>query len=693
MKRKISLILATIILLTTIPSNTFAEKGQDKGLKEAILRSKELFNIGIEYDKFDQSINTVNKTTIFNLNWSDKEDKLGSINLSITMDGTVLSYNKWEPSYGEQEIKLPSISKEEGLEIANDFIKKASPKLSDKIKYQDRSELLNINSDSYSYDFIRIENDLPYYNNNISVSVDNSTGQVKNYNANWDMDLTLIDTKNIITLEKAKSLYKEKIGLDLIYKSTYEKGEPKIFLVYAPLNKNLGINAKDGELGLIQRGYGIYESTKDMAVEERAGTPELSPEEEKAIEEISSLIPKEEAEKIAREILELDEEYNLTSINLFKSRKNDDEYNWMMSFEKKADENNFYASISINAKTKKLLNFFKDRPTNEDEKVKLNKEQSLNLAKEFIKKFNQDNYNQIELRENPIDTNHKEEKQYNFDFIRKIDNAYVEEDGISINVDAVNGKIKQYRLNWNNKEFSSKDNIISLDKAYDALFNEIELELKYVDDIYDEKSKDKKEAMLVYGLKNDIPGNIDPISGLVLNDNGKVYDEPKITHYKDIGNSYAKDKINILAQYGIALSGENFKPKEKIIQKDFLYLLLKSKDSYYGIEDSEDDLYRQLIYMGIIKEEEKSPEKIVTKEEAVKYLIRSLNYGKVADLDHIYKDIFTDSKDISPELKGYISIAYGLEIIQGYNGNLNPKVELKREDGANMIYNLLFNGN
>ena len=693
MKRKLSLILASIILLTTIPSNAFADKSQDKGLKEAIIRSKELFNIGSEYNKFDQSINTVDNTTIFYLNWSDTEDKLGSINLSITMDGTVLSYNKFEPAYGEKEIRLPSISKDEGLKIANDFIKKVSPKVSDKIKYRDRSELLNVNSDSYSYDFLRVENDIPYYNNNINVSVDNSTGEVKNYYVNWDMELSFVDTKEIITIEKAKSLYKEKVGLDLIYKSSYDKGEPKIFLVYAPLNKNLGINAKDGELGLIQRGYGIYETTKDMAVEERAGTPELSPEEEKAIEEISSLISKEEAEKIAREILELDEEDNLTNINLFKSWKNHDEYNWTMSFEKNLDEKSFYSSISINAKTKKLLNFFKDTPINGDEKVKLNKEESLNLAKEFIRKFNQDNYNEIELRENPIDPNLKEEKQYNFDFIRKIDNAYVEEDGISINVDAVNSNVKQYRLNWTNKDFPSKDKVISLDKAYDVLFNDIELELKYVDDLHDEKSKDKKEAILIYGLKNDKSGNIDPISGLILNDDGKPYEEAKVNNYKDIEKSYAKDKINILAQYGISLSGENFKPKDKIIQKDFLYLLLKSKDSYYGREDSEDDLYRQLMNMGIIKEGEKSPEKLVTKEEAVKYLIRSLNYGKVADLTHIYKDIFKDTKDISPELKGYISIAYGLEIIQGYNGNLNPKAELKREDGASMIYNLLFKGN
>ncbi|NMB27766.1 MAG: S-layer homology domain-containing protein, partial [Tissierellia bacterium] len=56
------------------------------------------------------------------------------------------------------------------------------------------------------------------------------------------------------------------------------------------------------------------------------------------------------------------------------------------------------------------------------------------------------------------------------------------------------------------------------------------------------------------------------------------------------------------------------------------------------------------------------------------------------------KDLFKDTKDIDPKLKGYVSIAYGLRIVEGAGGKLNPKAELKREDGANMIYNYLFRG-
>lgn len=701
MKRKISLVLALIMVLTIIPSNIFAEVSHDKQLKEAIIKSKELFNIGSEYDKFNQSISSRDGETVFYLNWSDSKEKLGNINVSITAEGLILNYGKWEPTYGEQATKLPSISKEEGLEIAEAFIKKVSPNLAGNIRYIDTLEPLNIYSNSYNYHFVRIENGIPYYNNNIEIQLDNSTGEINNYYNNWDMDLEFIDTKDIISLEKAEELYKEKIGLDLIYKLGYRDMGQNVFLIYGPLNRDLGINAKDGEIAPVYGDYGLYNKfSQDLGGRGSFDleSAELSPDEEKAIDDISGLISKEEAEKIARETLELDEEYNLNNINLYTSWRNDDEYTWDMYFLKNANDKAYFTDVSINAKTKKLIRFYRSSPIDSDEKAQYNREESLNIAKEFIKKFNSENYSEIELREDLANMNSfEEQKRYSFQFVRKIDNAYVENDGVAIYIDAVNGKVEQYGLTWTNKDFPSNGDVIELDKAYDVLFNDIEIELKYTTgygyDIYGRDPTEKKEAVLVYGLKSDKPANIDANTGNILSDGGEVYKEPRIIRYKDIEGSYARDKINILAQYGITLAGEEFKPKEKIIQKDFLYLLAKAKYPYYGIGDSEDNLYKQLINMGVIKENEKSPEKIVTKEEAVKYIIRALQYDKIADLTEIYKDIFNDTKDITPELKGYISIAYGLGIVQGYNGNLNPKAELKRQDAANMIYNLLFSDN
>ena len=134
---------------------------------------------------------------------------------------------------------------------------------------------------------------------------------------------------------------------------------------------------------------------------------------------------------------------------------------------------------------------------------------------------------------------------------------------------------------------------------------------------------------MVYGLKSEKPANIDANTGTILNHSGEPFKISTITSYSDIDKSYAKDKINILAQYGIALPGTEFKPKEKIKQQDFLYLLSKANDPYFEIDSSKDNFYNYMINLGIIKEDEKNPEKIVTKEEGIKYIIRALKYDKV----------------------------------------------------------------
>ena len=271
--------------------------------------------------------------------------------------------------------------------------------------------------------------------------------------------------------------------------------------------------------------------------------------------------------------------------------------------------------------------------------------------------------------------------------------AYVLDDAIRVSVDLTEGKIVEYEMDWYNGKLPSKDKVISIDEAYNILFDQIGMEVRYtVPNRYEKTDNKKLEAILVYGLKKDKPNDIDANTGKILNYEGIPYEKREKISYKDIEKSYAKDKINILTQYGIGFSGNEFKHSEKLNQRDFLFLLAKANNSYLSsdISNNDEKLYSYLINTGIVKDDEKAPKKIMTKEEAIKYIIRALKYDKVADLNNIYKDLFKDTKDINPELKGYVSIAYGLKIVEGSNGYLRPKAELKREDGANLIYNFLF---
>jgi len=684
------------MILTLIPFSSFAQQNFDKQLKEAIIKSKKLFNIGSEYDKFEHNINSYDGNTVFYLNWSDSKGKLGNIDVSLTLDGTVLSYGKWKPYFGDDKPKLPKVSKEEGLKLAKDFIKKVSPKFANNIQYVDNNETLNPNSDSYYYYFVRTVNGIPYSENSIDISVDNTTGEVKNYYTNWDMNVAFPNAKDMISKEKAKELYKDKIGLKLLIKSSYnfdlDGQKPNIYLIYGPLDTDLGINAKNGEIAFFRNDFRAYDKACGGKGAEEA---ELNPDEQEAVDSIAGLISKEEAEKVGRELLKIDSEYKIEYISLHKNWRSKDNYTWNMSFVKKVDSKEFYASIDIDAKTKELVQFNKYGYVDPNKKVQYKEDEALKIAKEYISKMNPDKVNLIEYKKNynyyrPVE---EEQTEYRFEFVRKEKDAYVINNGIEVSVDTRDGSINEYRISWGEDKLPFQDKVIPIDKAYDILFNDIGMELKYINpNGYDGKySTEKKEAVLVYGLKNEKPANIDANTGTILDCQGKPFKLPTVISYSDIDKSYAKEKINILAQYGIALPGNEFKPSDKMVQSDFLYLLAKANGSYFELDDSKDTIYNYLINIGIVKENEKAPEKIITKEEAIKYIIRALKYDKIADLTEIYTELFKDTKDISPELKGYVSIAYGLKIVEGNNGYFKPKTELKREDGASMIFNYLFN--
>ncbi len=56
----------------------------------------------------------------------------------------------------------------------------------------------------YSYNFIRVENDITFNENNVYVNVDTQTGEVTSFNINWEKDLEFPDPKGIISKEEAK---------------------------------------------------------------------------------------------------------------------------------------------------------------------------------------------------------------------------------------------------------------------------------------------------------------------------------------------------------------------------------------------------------------------------------------------------------------------------------------------------------
>ncbi len=706
--KKLTSVLLTVILLTgvLVPSFCYGENLKNNQLEESILLAKTKLDIPEELTKFDYDVYTSNGKTSWHMRWYSEQSNDGQIYVTVDEKGNINNYSYYNPKQQINEIKFPKYSKDEAKTIAEDFINKIDQQLLNQVEYEDTNQMLNMSSSLYKFDFIRKINNIPYYSNRITIQVDKNFGYVRYYNRNWDDDLSFPEPEEIVSKIEAQNSYKEKLGLELVYKCNYDDEEINPYLVYTTkYNTNYCIDAFSGEKFKINQNYYACENVKDKSEEKdlynnSRNISNLSPEELKAIKEVDDLLSKEEVESIARntEILELDETYELKNISLNKDWPIRTELIWYLSFIKESNDNinNKYASIKINAKTGEIKDFYISNQEYKNTEAKFSKKECERKTEEFLKSFIPNKYSQVEFDKIYDESQTYDNKlvtAYTFKYIRKINGISFKDNYIIVRYNPVDGKVISFNLKWYNLEFTSNDKVIDIKNIYENFFEQIGLKLQYKSNSEDSiiplrKGQDNLEntTNLVYAIYTDKPLCFDAITGSILNNDGTVYKEEKPIEYNDIESHYAEKQINVLAEYNIGFDINQFKPNQIITQKDFFVLYMKAIGYNYM---DEEEMYDYLIRQKIIDEKEKLPEAEIKRIEAVKYLIRALKYEKIAEMSEMFNCPFDDVNLISPELKGYVTIAKGLGIINGSNGIFSPNDGLKRADAAIIIYNLL----
>ena len=716
MKKRFTTFIALILIsIFVLPVGAMSADGGTKGLETAIKKAKSLLDIkdDSDYDVFNYNIDSQGGKTIYNLSWEDTKNKLGSIYVSIDLNNRILNYHSYKPS--DENVKqpsLPKITKEEALKMSNQFMQKVAPWLSNKVKLTENNMPIYVGDSYFNFNYYRVENGIPFMQNNVNITINNRTGNVTDFNCNWDDSISFPDTKNVMFQDKAEDYYSKKLGLKLIYKLNIDRDNIKPYLIYTNVYEGRYIDAKTGEIvrgGIYGPYYGKQYATNEDAkgVAENDASPiNLSPKEKKAVEDSSNFINEAKAEEAARKALNIDKSYKLNRINLYGVWMNKSDYSWDMNFSKDGANNNI--SISLDAKTGEILSFYKYADPNTSKPIKYDKEKALKIAKDYINKIQPSKYKEVEY----TDWNEQEAylrdpdgkpTQYSFMFNRKANGAYFIDNGFNVTVDAISGSVIGYNYNWYKGSLPSTKDIIPISKANSILFKEIGLTKQYIG-IFTQDSKGKvippipqngkQTIKLVYGLNPKKAVNIDAVSGKLLDYFGAPYDEVSVPNYTDINSSNIKDIINLLAQYGISLPGDKFKPNENITQADFLYLVAKTFNYYentrtYDKTKKQDQLYEYLINKGIVKKDEKSPSSNVSRQDAAKFLVRALGYDSVANIKGIYTLPFIDKDKINTELVGHVSIAYGLNIIKDTNGYINPTDATTRSQAIVFIYNVL----
>lgn len=712
MKRLLAILITVMfVLAAAIPYAVLAQTNSKIELKQAIEIAKEKLNLPTDGYSFSSNYYEGDGNKTWYLTWISSTN--GSITVNVNADtGEITGYSFYKPDNSSNSV-IPKYSRDDAKKVAVDFLNKVIPEKFKETKEQESDDYLGLSpkiaySNAYSFNFAQVVNGITFGGNHITIEVNKNTLEVQSYYLTWNDNYNFPDPKLAISKDKAIEIYKNNNSLRLqynvVYKDVYGNNDPKpqAILVYTLVN-NQPIDAISGTV-LPQNYYGpMIGGTGGMSTKSADSQSVLSPEEQKAVDDISKYISKDKAIQIVKEKLPftIGSQYNLTSSNLFKNSSNSDSAIWDFGWSYSDGNSYNYITASVDATTGELMTFTRNDSSENNvqgKTPKYTKDQLKGIAEEYLTKIQPDKFKQMEYQDVP--TSPYDKSPYmSFNYVYMANGIQCPFDSIYIGVNKYTGDIVSYNYSWINLNLPDSKNLISLDNAYDTLFKNSDLQLTYIiyyapDKVYDTPPQDVK---LVYQLNN-FNGLIDAKTGDYVDFSGNPIEKDKSNQFTDIAGNWAEKDILLLLQYGI-VDGKDGKymPNDYILQKDFIKMLVKSSQPNSIIiplssndDENYENYYNVAINNKIITESEKKPDSKVTRQEAAKFIVRSLGLKYIADINDIYTlDFLKDANSVDSSLKGYVAIAYGLNLMKGNNGYFNPNGDLTRAEAASILVRYL----
>lgn len=711
MKRMLACIITLAMIFTLVnPGTAFARSEQKIKLTEAIDSAKSLLDIKTDNYNFNYNYNeNLNGLSTWELNWSSKNSTGGGINVSVNSEtGEILNFNSWDPYTGQTPTKIPKYSKEKAYAEVQKFISKVAPtKFSQTILKENKVTPYDmpLNSDTYSFNFVREINGLDFSENGINVSIDKNTLKIRNYTLTWDNG-PFADPAKVIGTDSAKAAFAKKLGLELAYNiiTDYNSKTQTPILVYSLKDGGSTIDALTGEV-LSNNSQIMYSEAFDKAVSTNMANSK-TPEEQTSVDNSNKYISKEAALAVAKKYVTLDDTIKLNSSNLYVNDI-DNSATWNFYWDKSdsAKQTYSYLSANVDAITGKIKAFSmsgndfypaKDAPAN------YTTAQAITIAENFLKELEPDKFKTTSMVDNtypnvptPVVTALND---YNFSYVGNSNGAKCSFNNFNIGINAYTGKVMNYNMSWNDVKLPSADGIMKLQDAYNKLYEKAKFNLKYIKIYNNDNGKyGNSEIKLAYVL-DDFTGMLDAKEGTFLDGNGKPVVAIKAIKYTDIKGNESENDINLLVDMGIIDdTSDTYNPSSPILQKDLIKMLVKTLGQNYVVDNVTkkdnntiyDPYYTTAIQKNIITEAQKKPEEKITRQEGAKLVIRTMGLGYLGEAGSIYNLTVKDTGLISSKYKGYVALATGLNILTPISGNFYGTKTLTRGQTATMLVNYL----
>lgn len=601
----------------------------------------------------------------------------------------------YQPANAEDALFPAKVTKEKAKEAALAFLKKF-PESSeyqlnnDLIDYFPSNQLLT-EPVRYTFSFVKTKNSIPITDQSMQITV-LGNGEVSDFYRNFGSSPSAAydDAAKVLSKNEVMKKMKEKLSVDLQYRidADFRTGEKQVNLVYQPSFDVFGVHALSGEWQTLN-GFSA-DLPKERKIEPIAAQP-LGPK--------HASFSLSDAKAFAEKLLKIDSEDIKLRIETVDERKN---YNGqeVISVQYMYEHRNggTGTDLELDKNTGEIIQYhdIKSELLSENNKSKKNgqtlaQEDALNQAVSYLKQYSP-SYLHNYVMPNGEAFYDKNRDTYHFTFLRVVNGILVSGDQLSVTVSG-DGTLLGLNVNHSDiKNWPSADKVIAKEKAHAKYFEQLSLDLSYIND-----SQKDHHYNLVYTpeyYKN-------PFS--YLDANTGEWNISQKNNLPVISHPTAEKELNYLIQSGIidVQDMKKFDANAKITKGAALEVILKSLTYFYhdfypgqaNTSQSFDNIkpdhpmyqvVERAVTLGLIKKEGKTinlDEKL-TKEELAVWYIRLLGLEQAAKNQGIYQLKFADAKDVNKANIGYVALAHSLGLLTTSNNKFNPKQEVNYADLA-----------
>ncbi|SHH33048.1 YcdB/YcdC domain-containing protein [Desulfosporosinus lacus] len=715
--RHLNIVVVCMLFLQLLvyPVNTLGSEKSVITVEQAVQTVKDNFSIPENYTQLSTGYNEYNDRATYSLNWHAVEQPGGSFNAEVdAISGEILNISQWNEQL-KPSFKLPVLSSEDTLKIATDLVAKLVSKHQSEMQLvTDKQQVFLLNNSqpfTYNFRWIRIVNGVPFPENGVNVSVSGEDGRVINYNYNWTEDLVFPVASNIVSPEKARQVFTDTPMLELQYflppvMNPQTKEPQRILLVYQLTNKYYGgaVDALTGKPVTLDKPALAYKSSssagsisesvavstasaasKILSTEAASEVSEPSTSQDK--EESSPQISQSEAIEIVKKMVTIPKDFVLRNSSLNPDWQNPTEQVWELQWntESSDTEEQRYLSARVNAKTGDLIGFNRSYGSNQDDKSKpLNRKEAQKIADNFLKSTQPERFELVKVEAEDFYGGKMPPNIQIFNYVRVVNGIPVSRNGMYLLVDTVAKQVVNYEMNWNNQEFPSSSNALSLNEITERFLKISPLALRYSLIFY---PNGQPEIRLAYQPKLDydmyVPAILDAKTGDPMDWYGRPQSQwSRAITYQDIQGNYAEKEIGIMGLTGaFGEYGENFRPDEKITAGSLLRAMLTAEGNYRDRVLSDEEVLDIAEDRGWLPEGVKL-ESELSREDLSKIMIRLINMEPSAKVKGIYSVPFTDADTINQDSLGYIALAWGLGILKVDENTLHPDQVATRAEAA-----------